>query len=146
MNQPDAGGRILSMLATQHDLIATVGELSLVQARVIEEDEPEQLVAVLEQRSKVLEKATTLSREIDAGLAVLPPNDPQFALIHQRRRAVADLSRQIAETDRQHGIALARKRDELARTLAGMNSGRAAASAYAGTGGPISPGFQDRSA
>ncbi|MBX3389951.1 MAG: hypothetical protein KF691_10915 [Phycisphaeraceae bacterium] len=146
MNQPDPGGRLLSMLATQHDLLATVGELSLVQARVIEEDEPEQLVAVLEQRSKVLEKATALSREIDAGMGSLAPDDPQLALIQQRRRAVADLARQIAETDRQHGVALARKRDELARALAGMNSSRAAATAYAGAPGPVDPGFQDRSA
>lgn len=146
MNQPDAGGRLLSMLAKQHDLLATVGELSLVQARVIEEDEPEQLVAILEQRSKVLENATKLSREIDAGLTSLPSDDPQFALIRQRRHAVAELARQIAETDREHGVALARKRDELARALAGMNSGRAAASAYAGANGPVSPGFQDRSA
>ncbi|MBX3379200.1 MAG: flagellar export chaperone FlgN [Phycisphaeraceae bacterium] len=145
MNQTDIGGRVLEMLAEQHDLLAKVGELCLAQGRVIEEDEPEQLVAVLEQRSKVLARATTLSREIDQGVQSMLRDDPQMGLIQQRRRAVADLAHTIAETDRQHGAMLSRKRDELARTLAGMNSGRAAAAAYSGGREPIGPGFQDQS-
>jgi len=145
MNQTDIGGRVLAMLAEQHDLLATVGELCLAQGRVIEEDEPEQLVAVLEQRSKVLNKATSLNREIDERIALLPRDDPQHALIAQRRRAIGDLAKSISETDRQHGSALPRKRDELARTLAGMNSGRAAAAAYSGGSSSIGPGFQDQS-
>ncbi|MGH7243694.1 MAG: hypothetical protein ACREJD_09785 [Phycisphaerales bacterium] len=145
MNQTDVGGRVLVMLAEQHDLLAKVGELCIAQARVIEEDEPEQLVAVLEQRSKVLARATSLSREIDEGVAAIRHDDPQLTLIQQRRRAVGDLARAIAETDREHGATLARKRDELARTLAGMTSGRAAATAYSGGRSPVGPGFQDRS-
>jgi vacuolar-type H+-ATPase subunit I/STV1 len=145
MTQTDIGGRVLAMLAEQHDLLATVGELCLAQGRVIEEDEPEQLVAVLEQRSKVLEKATSLNREIDERVARIPREDPQHALIAQRRRAIGELAKSIAETDRQHGSALSRKRDELARNLAGMNSGRAAAAAYSGGPRSIGPGFQDQS-
>jgi len=145
MNQTDVGGRVLAMLAEQHDLLAKVGELCLAQGRVIEEDEPEQLVAVLEQRSKVLDRATSLNRDIEEGVSLMPREDPQHALIVQRRRAIGDLAKSIAETDRQHGAALARKRDELARTLAGMNSGRAAAAAYSGRPSTVGPGFQDRS-
>ncbi|MBS0188806.1 MAG: flagellar export chaperone FlgN [Planctomycetes bacterium] len=146
MTRPDAGGRILTKLSEQHDLLAKVGELCLAQARVIEEDEPEQLVAVLEQRSKVLARATELSKEIESDLTCIPENDAQMPLIRQRRRAVSDLAHAIAETDRQHGVILARKRDELARTLAGMNSGRAAAHAYGAEPAHISPGYQDRHA
>lgn len=145
MSPADVGGRVLGMLAEQHDLLAKVGELCLAQARVIEEDEPEQLVAVLEQRSKVLTKATALTREIEVEIASIPSNDPQMSLIQQRRKAVSDLARAISQTDREHGAALARKRDELARTLAGMNSGRAAAAAYSSGSTPIRPGFQDQS-
>lgn len=145
LNQSEIGVRVLALLAEQHDILAKVGELCHAQGRVIEEDEPEQLVAVLEQRSKVLENATSLARDIDDGIALLPREDPQHALIVQRRRAIAELAKSIAETDRQHGAALARKRDELARNLAGMNSGRAAAAAYGGGQTAIGPGFQDRS-
>lgn len=138
------GARVLTLLAEQHDLLAKVGELCLAQGRVIEDDEPEQLVAVLEQRAKVLDRATSLGRQIDEDAARLPPDDPQHALIRQRRRAIGDLARSIAESDRQHNTALSRKRDELARSLAGMNSGKAAAAAYAGGQPAVQPGFQDQ--
>lgn len=145
LDQTEIGGRVLALLAEQHDLLSKVGEFCVAQGRVIEEDEPEQLVAVLEQRSTMLDKATSLGRDIDEGIALLSKQDPQLALIAQRRRAIGELAKSIAESDRQQGAALARKRDELARTLAGMNSGRAAAAAYSGVPTTIRPGFQDQS-
>lgn len=145
MDQSEIGGRVLALLAEQHDLLSKVGELCLAQGRVIDEDEPEQLVAVLEQRSKLLAMATSLGRQIDDGIALLPPSDPQHPLIVQRRRAIGELASSIAESDRQQGTELSRRRDDLARTLSGMNSGRAAAAAYSGGKATVRPGFQDQS-
>ncbi|MBL8875317.1 MAG: hypothetical protein JNM86_05915 [Phycisphaerae bacterium] len=144
MEQTQAGAAILDMLGQQHDLLAQVGELCHAQERVIEEDEPEQLVAVLEQRARILDRATSLGREIDLRITQIPAGDPQRTLIAQRRRAIGELARTIAETDRNHTASLAQRRDELARTLAGVNSGRAAAAAYSGARPPAEPGFQDR--
>lgn len=146
MTTTEAGSRILAMLAEQHDLLRKVGELAVIQTRVIEDDESEQLVAVLQQRSMILGRAIALTKEIESRIAQLPANDPQRSLIGQRRKAVADLAQAIARTDREHTSSLVRRRDELARSLADMNAGRHAASAYAPTNGPVAPGFQDRRA
>lgn len=144
MEQTHVGAAILVMLGQQHDLLAQVGELCHAQERVIDEDEPEQLVAVLEQRARVLDRAVALGREIDLRIPQIPTSDPQRTLITQRRLAIGELARTIAETDRRHTASLARRRDELARTLAGVNCGRAAAAAYSGARPPSEPGFQDR--
>ncbi len=146
MTQSDPATRVCAMLDEQRELLARVGEMALSQAQLIEGDDSERLLILLEQRSKVLDRATSLSREIEERVRGLNPSDPQLPLIARRRKEISDLAHAIAHTDRAHGVALSRKRDELARALAGVSAGRAAASAYAGARSPVSPGFQDRRA
>lgn len=144
MTPTEAGSRILLMLSEQHDLLQRVGELANVQARVLSEDESEQLVAILQQRAMILQKAVALSGEIAQAVDRLGHGDPQQTLIAQRRKAVSDLAESIARIDQEHSRSLVQRRDELARTLAGMTNSRHAASAYSHPTVNVSPGYQDR--
>ncbi|MBS0191403.1 MAG: hypothetical protein U0573_10090 [Phycisphaerales bacterium] len=139
-----AGEQILRILSEQHELIRKVAELSLVQARVLEENETEQLVAVLEQRSVLLNRAISISACVDESLASLPESDPCRADILRQKKLIADLANLISRTDREHSIRMVERRDELARQLAGMTTSRAAARAYGGDRGPVGPDYQDR--
>lgn len=144
MTTTEAGSRILLMLSEQQDLLQKVRELANVQSRVLAEEESEQLVAVLQQRALILQRAVALSADIDKAVNRLALSDPQQALIAQRRQAVSELAESIARTDQEHSQTLIQRRDELARRLAGMTNSRHATSAYSHPQSNVAPGYQDR--
>lgn len=136
----------LRLLAEQHQLLEAVGRLCSAQARLIDEGESEELLAVIEQRGLILNQAAELGAQIDQRTASIPASDPALPAIRQRRAAVAELARAIARSDAADTKRLGAKRDELAAALASMNTNRAATGAYAGPRSAPGPGFQDTSA
>lgn len=136
----------LQLLTEQHQLLEAVGRLCSAQARLIDQDESEELLAVIEQRGLILNQATSLGTQIDRAVAAIAPTDPSLPVIRQRRAAVSDLARAIAQSDAADTMRLGAKRDELAAALASMNTNRAASGAYTGTQTIRGPGFQDTSA
>jgi hypothetical protein len=143
---PSPAAETLRLLAEQHQLLEAVGRLCSAQARLIDEGESEELLAVIEQRGLILNQAAELGARIDQGTASIPPSDPALPTINQRRAAVAELARAIARSDAADTKRLGAKRDELAATLASMNTNRAATGAYSGSRSAPGPGFQDTSA
>lgn len=135
----------LSLLTEQHELLEAVGRLCSAQARLIDENESEELLAVIEQRGLILQKAAELGAEIDRAIGTLPASDGSLPLIRQRKAAVSELARAIGRSDAADTQRLGAKRDELAAELAAMNTNRAATGAYARPTRP-GPGFQDTSA
>ncbi|MBY0113905.1 MAG: hypothetical protein K2Y21_13895 [Phycisphaerales bacterium] len=138
--------RALALLNEQHELLEAVGRLCTAQSRLIDEDEAEDLLAVIEQRGLILEKAAALGNEIDRVAASIPPDDAAQPLIRRRRTAITELARAIAAADAADTKRLGSKRDELARALASMNTNRVATGAYAAPSKLSGPGFQDTNA
>lgn len=145
-HHPSPAAETLRLLAEQHQLLEAVGRLCSAQARLIDEGESEELLAVIEQRGLILNQAADLGSQIDQLTASIPPSDPALPSIRQRRAAVAELARAIVRSDAADTKRLGTKRDELAATLASMNTNRAATGAYAGPRSAPGPGFQDTSA
>lgn len=149
MQRPDQSSPVthaLALLTEQHELLEAVGRLCSAQGRLIDEDESDELLAVIEQRGLILQKAAALASEIDRVIATIPPSDATLPQITQRRAAVADLARAIARSDAADTKRMTAKRDELAAAIASMNTNRAAAGAYGARPSSGGPGFQDTSA
>lgn len=145
-NQSSPATQALVLLTEQHELLEAVGRLCSAQGRLIDEDESEELLAVIEQRGLILQKAAALAGEIDRVVANIPATDATLPQITQRRAAVADLARAITRSDAADTQRMTAKRDELAAAIASMNNNRAAAGAYGAGLTPRGPGFQDTSA
>jgi hypothetical protein len=145
-NTSTLAAQALDLLAQQHELLEAVGRLCSAQSRLIDEDESEDLLAVIEQRGLILEQATALTNQIDRAVAAIPTSDIALPQINQRRSAVAELARAIARSDAADTKRMTAKRDELAATIASMNTNRAATGAYQADRTPRGPGFQDTSA
>lgn len=136
----------LALLTEQHELLEAVGRLCSAQGRLIDEDEAEDLLAVIEQRGLILQRAAALTVEIDKVIEAMPTTDAALPQIRQRRAAVADLARAISRSDAADRQRMSAKRDEVAAAIAAMNTNRAAAGAYRIDRATNGPGFQDTSA
>lgn len=136
----------LALLTQQHELLEAVGRLCSAQSRLIDEDESEELLAVIEQRGLILQQAAALAAEIDRVVATIPTSDASLPQVTQRRAAVAELARAIARSDAADTKRMTLKRDELAAAIVSMNNNRVAAGAYRVDRSQSGPGFQDTSA
>jgi hypothetical protein len=145
-NPSSPAAQALDLLTQQHELLEAVGRLCSAQSRLIDEDESEDLLAVIEQRGLILDQATALTNQIDRAVAAIPSSDTALPQINQRRTAVAELARAIAHSDAADTKRMTAKRDELAAAIASMNTNRAATGAYQVDRTPRGPGFQDTSA
>lgn len=153
----DALPRLLSAMDAQVRLLLELESLRLTQRAAIEEDEPANLLALMDQRQALIDSLTTLDREIavlrgrveSRGSRVTPVQRDE---ISRRATRVAQAIQRILAGDAEDGEAMERRRGQISRELADTDGNRRAVSAYrfkddrrAGGDGPGAM-FQDRRA
>lgn len=137
------------LLDEQHALFVRLHALSRRQRVLVEREETEDLLAVLRGREAIVSELGRLSSALEpyreAWDGVLAgAGDEVRERIRDRLDAVADLAKEITESDAADRAALERRRGGLARDLAGVGQHRGAVAAYAGPGVSSAPKFQDR--
>ncbi len=153
-NQPlDAqawAGNLERRLTLAEELFERLGSLGQRQRELIKEGDAITLLDVLRDRQGVLTRISETSEGIDPFRARWPEVSGQLdpdrrRLIQARLDSLTDAAGRIASRDAEDRRALETKRDALARELSGVDSAKAAVTAYAS---PRSsrPRFQDREA
>ncbi|MFI4896513.1 MAG: flagellar protein FliT [Phycisphaerales bacterium JB059] len=135
-------------LTLAEELFEQLGSLGRRQRELIEAGDAVGVLDLLRERQEVVDRISENSERIepfrtrwDRVAPTLAPERRQ--LIQARLDSLTDAAGQIARKDEEDRRALERKRDELARELSGVSTGKAALSAYAEPK-PNGPRFQDR--
>jgi hypothetical protein len=149
--------RLLGAMDSQVRLLFELESGRDEQRAAIEGDDPESMLAMFDERQKVIDALTALDRDI-AGLRAQVESlgsaitQSQREEITRRAGSVAQSIRRVLAADAEDGEALERRRLEVSRELGNLSDTRRAAAAY-GTfegdgslGAGRSPGarFQDR--
>lgn len=110
------------LLEQQLDIYRRLEELSLQQARCLEEGWPQQLLAVLDLRQRLIDELTELCQRTQAFrqawpgcLAGLPPTER--TRLENLARSVQEMHQRVLERDRQNLESLRRLHEETCREL-----------------------------
>lgn len=150
-NPIDAGAWASSLerkLRLAEELFEQLGAASRRQRELVESGDAVAVLDLLRERQGLISRIASLSEDVEPfrakWAAVGAQLDPdRRGLIQARLDSLTDAAARIARQDEQDRKTLEAKRDELARELAGVDSAKAAVSAYAEPK-PVRPKFQDR--
>lgn len=141
---------VAELLGDQHELLVRLGELSIRQSSLIDDDQTETLLAVLSERQGLIERLTGVGRSLEAledDLRSLlsrgaTHHGVDLARLARENALIADAVRRRDEDDRRR---LGERREAIAAELAGLDQSRRAVSAYGpdGAGGVSGPTFHD---
>jgi hypothetical protein len=152
--QPDAGeacyAEYVSLLDAQRALLGELDALSQRQSTLIDGEDLEPLLALLDERQRVIDRVMPASRTLDelrwrwrTVRAALP--ETRREQVQRAEDAVLQLFTQLARRDERDQARLRGRLDATGAQLAGLATSRRAAGAY----GPVSSTaarFQDRHA
>lgn len=139
--QPDGfdANELLSLLSEQRDAYHELGRLAERQRALITADEPEQLLAVLAQRQKVLDRLTAMADRVrpyqEQWQALRPGMGAEVG--DQVDRLIAEIRQTLSvilEKDEADARLLAARKGSTARSMGALKQGRQADAAYAASG------------
>lgn len=140
---------VCRLIEDQIDLYCVLDQLSRRQHRIVETDDTAALLAVLGERSAVIDRISRLSAQLapylaewDLHLSGLGQSDRDR--IRRRLDDLAVMMEQIARRDEEDRDTLERRRTVVGRELTGLSRGGAALNAYGGSA--RGPRYQDRRA
>lgn len=130
-------------LAVLPGLLGELDALSLRQKGLIEADDAVALSALVDARAGVLDALTECIAGLERRRAEWSLGASDRARVQAAIERVAAVANGVAARDRDDAARMRARRDDMARSLAGLGTARQAAGAYAGAaaGGPR---FQDR--
>lgn len=140
--------RLELLVREELSVLGQVDALSQRQSSLVELDDASTLVALLDERQGLIERAASLASEVSqlrdacAGSRNVPAT--RWSTVEKSFAAVADLAERIATRDRADAQAMARTRDELAAEMGQLDKGRGASAAYGNTRAARGPKYQDR--
>jgi hypothetical protein len=151
---PDTGEacytEYVSLLNSQRALLGELDALSQRQSTLIDGEDMEPLLAVLDERQRVIDQVLPMSRLLDqlrwrwrTIRGALP--ETRRELVHRAEDAVLELFTQVARRDERDQARLKGRLETAGAQLAGLASSRRAAGAYAKSPS-VSARFQDRQA
>lgn len=135
-------------LRLAEELFEQLGAAGRKQRELVESGDAVGVLDLLKQRQDLIARISDLSEAVEPFRTRWAEVGPQLdaerrGLIQARLDSLTDAAGRIARQDEEDRRTLETKRDELARELAGVDSAKAAVSAYAEPK-PVRPRFQDR--
>jgi hypothetical protein len=151
---PDAGeacfSEYISLLDSQRALVGELDALSQRQSTLIDGEDMMPLLALLDERQRVIDRVMPASRMLDelrwrwrTVRAALP--ETRRDQVQRAEDSLLQLFTQVARRDERDQGRLKTRLDSTGSQLAGISTSRRAAGAY-GAISHMSPRFQDRSA
>lgn len=139
--------RVRALAMQMRDRCLRLDELSgSISARIHEED-PAPLVALLAQREPLVSDLARMGDELAAILddpaSARALGQAEHTQIRDRLGQLGQVMQRIRERDKQARAELQRRRDELAKRLATVNTASGASRAYSGSNRPMNPTVQD---
>ena len=118
-------------LALAEELFERLGSLGERQRELVEQGDAPGVLEILRERQEIVSRIAEMSEGLEPFRArwdrVAPGLDAERrGIIQARLDSLTDAAGQIARRDEEDRRTLERKRDELARELSGLDSGRAA--------------------
>lgn len=140
--------RLESLVREELAILGQVDALSQRQGSLVMLDDAGPLLALLEERQGLIERAAVLAGEVGTlrerclSESSLPAS--RWKAVQRECNAVADLAERISQRDREDAGHLSRLRDVAATEMSQLGKGKDATAAYVPRGSGTEPKYQDR--
>lgn len=140
--------RLESLVREELEILGQVDALSQRQGSLVTLDDAGPLLALLDERQVLIERATAIAGEVAtlrdevASASGIPAS--RWKAVQRECNAVADLAERISRRDRDDASAMSRRRDMAATEMSQLGKGKDAAAAYGPRPTGQEPKYQDR--